>query len=336
MLALLRQTRMRCRDELIEMMLRRIRRTQAAAKEQLDAFNEQYRAIEENLIDIFGQLLETEQAQDTDAIFGRQVRKLLSEEGGVAALAQQYETMSARHRGNDLSLLWPIHARHRVLLARLLDLIVAQSATQDHNLLDALAIVSSHRHTRRDDVLCDIDLAFTSQRWQAFVIKHRSEQVTFDRRALEVCVSVHKADVLQSGDLYVAGAETFADYRAQILPWAECEASLPAYCAAFGIPERDDDFAAAVAFRELRRIERTLCLLRFFSSIEIRRVIRAETTKIEAFNDFLDRVSFGGPVINSGAPVEQEKQLKYASLVINTIMLSNVADLTTVLSDIRG
>jgi TnpA family transposase len=42
------------------------------------------------------------------------------------------------------------------------------------------------------------------------------------------------------------------------------------------------------AFRELGRVERTLFLLRFFSSIEIRRVIRAETTKIEAFNDFLD------------------------------------------------
>ena len=90
------------------------------------------------------------------------------------------------------------------------------------------------------------------------------------------------------------------------------------------------------AFRELGRVERTLFLLRFFSSIEVRRVIRAETTKIEAFNDFLDWVSFGGPVIKSGDPVEQEKQLKYASLVANTIMLSNVADLTSVLSDMAA
>src|SRR3954453_294966 len=86
------------------------------------------------------------------------------------------------------------------------------------------------------------------------------------------------------------------------------------------------------AFRELGRVERTLFLLRFVSSIDIRRTIRAETTKIEAFNDFLDRVSFGGPVVKSGDPVEQEKQLKYASLVANTIMLSNVADMTGVLS----
>jgi hypothetical protein len=41
-------------------------------------------------------------------------------------------------------------------------------------------------------------------------------------------------------------------------------------------------------------------------------------------------------VIKSGDPVEQEKQLKYASLVANTIMLSNVADLTSVLSDAQS
>ncbi len=86
------------------------------------------------------------------------------------------------------------------------------------------------------------------------------------------------------------------------------------------------------AFRELGRVERTLFLLRFVSSAEVRRTIRAETTKIEAYNDFLDWVSFGGPVVKSGDPVEQEKQLKYASLVANAVMLSNVADLTAVLS----
>ena len=86
------------------------------------------------------------------------------------------------------------------------------------------------------------------------------------------------------------------------------------------------------AFRELGRVERTLFLLSYISNTEIRRVIRAETTKIEAYNDFLDWVCFGGPMVKSGDPVEQEKQLKYASLVANTVMLSNVADLTDVLS----
>ena len=42
------------------------------------------------------------------------------------------------------------------------------------------------------------------------------------------------------------------------------------------------------AFRELGRVEHTLFLLRFNSSAETRRTIRAETTKIEAYNDLLD------------------------------------------------
>ncbi len=40
--------------------------------------------------------------------------------------------------------------------------------------------------------------------------------------------------------------EPFADYRTQLLPWSECETRLPAYCAALGIPERGEDFAAAL------------------------------------------------------------------------------------------
>jgi len=73
-------------------------------------------------------------------------------------------------------------------------------------------------------------------------------------------------------------------------------------------------------FRELGRAERTLFLLRYISNWQIRRTIRAETTKIESFNDFLDWITFGGPIIKSDDPVEQEKQLKYATLAANSIM----------------
>jgi TnpA family transposase len=71
---------------------------------------------------------------------------------------------------------------------------------------------------------------------------------------------------------------------------------------------------------------------RYISDPQVRRSIRTETTKIESFNDFLDWITFGGPVIKSGDPVEQEKQVKYASLFANAIMLSDVADLTDVIN----
>ena len=57
----------------------------------------------------------------------------------------------------------------------------------------------------------NVDLDFSSQRWQSFVVKRRTAPVVLSRRALEVCVFVHLADALQAGDFYVAGAENFGD-----------------------------------------------------------------------------------------------------------------------------
>jgi TnpA family transposase len=246
LLALVRQARMRGRDELIEMMLRRIRRTQAAAKEKLQDLHDRHREMEESLIGVFEQVLETARDQDSDAAFGGHVRTLLEKLGGVEALAQQCAAVSAWHGDNDLPLLWPIHAHHRSLLFQLLDLMEIQSATQDRSLLDALSTVREYRHARRDELPDAVDLTFASRRWRDFVIKRRAGTDVFDRRALEVCAFIHLADALRTGDFYIVGAEEYADYRAQLLPWPECEKRLPAYCAALGIPERGEGFAAAL------------------------------------------------------------------------------------------
>lgn len=246
LLATLRQACRRCRDELVEMMLRRVRKTQALAKEQLEDLHDKHRGIEETLIGVFSQVLTTAQTQETDDEFGRQVRKLLLAQGGIEALTEKCETVSAWHGDNDLPLLWPIHARHRGLLFQIIDLLEIRSATQDRSLLDAMAIVSRHRHTRRKELRDKIDLGFASRRWQKFVVKRHQEPDILDRRALEVCVFVYLAEALQTGDLYVVGAEEFADYRAQLLPWSECETRLAAYCETLGIPEQGVDFAAAL------------------------------------------------------------------------------------------
>ncbi len=55
-----------------------------------------------------------------------------------------------------------------------------------------------------------------------------------------------------------------------------------------------------------------------------------------AYNDFLDWIGFGGPVLKSGDPIEQAKQVKYMDLVANVIMLHNVSDLTDVLADMAA
>ncbi|WXL50260.1 hypothetical protein WGT02_29965 (plasmid) [Rhizobium sp. T1470] len=52
------------------------------------------------------------------------------------------------------------------------------------------------------------------------------------------------ADALQAGDVFVVGAETFDDYRRQLLSWSDCEARLADYCADLGLPHSGEAFAA--------------------------------------------------------------------------------------------
>jgi TnpA family transposase len=77
-------------------------------------------------------------------------------------------------------------------------------------------------------------------------------------------------------------------------------------------------------------------MLRYISEADFRQSIRAETTKVESYNDFLDWIGFGGPILKSGDPLEQAKQVKYMDLVANTIMLHNVSDLTEVLTNLAA
>ncbi len=89
------------------------------------------------------------------------------------------------------------------------------------------------------------------------------------------------------------------------------------------------------AFSELGRVERTIFLLEYMSDITMRQHVRAETTKVESYNQFTEWLAFGGPVLRSGDPVEQEKRIKYRDLVANVVMLQNVVDMTNVLHDLQ-
>jgi TnpA family transposase len=242
LLCLIRQTRTRARDEQVEMLLRRVRLTRTAAKEKLAALLEEHQSIEEALIAALGDVLATAKDDCPDDVLGKQIKAVLKERGGVDHLTEQCESVSAYHGNNHLPLLWPIHANVRSVLFRLLELLDIRSATQDGSLLAALRVVTEYRQSRRDTLPGAIDLSFASQRWHSFVFKRQSELA--DRRALEVCAFVHLAAALESGDVYVVGAERFADYREQLLPWAECQPRLAAYCAAVGIPTDGEAFVA--------------------------------------------------------------------------------------------
>jgi TnpA family transposase len=237
LLCFLRHAQAHTRDELVEMFLCRMRKTQKAAQQKLAELRDQHRELEEALLAAFGKVLQkAKQEGHSDAVFGKSVREMLAEEGGIEALQEQYEAVAAYHRNNYLPLLWPVHAGSRAALFRLLDLLEIGSATQDTALLKALAAVKQHRHSRKETLPDEeTGLGFCSRRWQAFIKTEKDGETVLNRRALEVCVFVHLAEALGRLDTYVEGAEEYADYRRQLLSQEECQKRLPEYCAAAGL-----------------------------------------------------------------------------------------------------
>ena len=86
------------------------------------------------------------------------------------------------------------------------------------------------------------------------------------------------------------------------------------------------------AFRELGRVIRTIFLLDYASSEQLRRKIQATSNKVESFHFFHDWITFGGFIITTGDPVEQHKRNKYIDLIANAVMLHNVVDLTNAIN----
>ena len=91
------------------------------------------------------------------------------------------------------------------------------------------------------------------------------------------------------------------------------------------------------AFRELGRAIRTDFLLRFLSSVELRRVIQAATNKSELFNRYAQWVAFGSAGLATAAERdEQRKMVKYNHLVANLLIFHTAVGMTRALNDLAA
>ena len=239
------------------MLLKRMRHTTNAAKERLQELHEQHRELEEQMLAVFSEVLDhtIDIPEDEDATLGHSVRHLLHTHGGAEALRERYEQVSAYHHDNYRPLMWGFFRPYRAELFRLSHLLTFRSATHNHTLLDALAFIQRFQHARGDYVPAEIALDFASVRWQALIRTQRRMETVLKRRQLEVCVFYYLDAGLRCGDVYVEGSEAYADYRQQLLPWAECVPRLPAYCQALQFAPTATEFVTALRER-LREVAR--------------------------------------------------------------------------------
>lgn len=90
-----------------------------------------------------------------------------------------------------------------------------------------------------------------------------------------------------------------------------------------------------LALQELGRVIRTIFLLEYIGSVEVREVITEMTNKVEAYHTLRQWTQFGSNVlVASNDAIEMEKAIKYNDLITNSIMLQNVIDMSQIVEQL--
>lgn len=249
LLGLIQRMRVRTRDDVVEMFLKRRATIHKQARQKLVAIQTRQREKTENLVAALAGVLDVVGAETSETDKIRRIERVMAERGGLARLREDCDAIQAWSHNNYFPLLIGPFRRPRALLFRLVHTLHVESTTQERSLLTALTYVIAHQDRRAEWAPADeIDLTFAPERWHALVCRTRHGQREMHRRQLEICVFTHLALDLKAGDLAAIGSEHYADYRAQLMPWEECTQFLEGYCAQVGLP------ATAHAFvQQLRR-----------------------------------------------------------------------------------
>ncbi|GAA3532850.1 Tn3 family transposase [Nonomuraea rosea] len=185
---------------------------------------------------------------------GRLVLKALDQAGGLEALAAAHEAVSAHHGKNYLPLLDQHYRSHRSALFTLVDSIDLESTNAERSVLDAVEYVMAQRGARSafvperltverqgpDGASVTVTLsvaidAFASGMWRK-ILKDPARPGMLVRRHLEVCVFSYLAAELRSGDIAVAGSDSYANLHDQLMSWEECAPLVEKFCTEAGLP----------------------------------------------------------------------------------------------------
>ncbi len=242
LLCLIARAQVQGRDDLAETFCKRVARIEARAKEELALIRERQRESTEALVDAFADVLGVLDRDLPNAQAGKLVKQAVARHGDVRELLASCEAIAAYTGDNYLPLMWRFYRSHRSTLFRLAGTLRLNSTTQDTSVLDALDLLLANEDRTGDQLSLSVDLSFASELWKRTVLVRTPNGPRLARRHFEVCVFAALAAALKSGDVAVEGSDAYADYREQLLPWADCEPQVVEYCQQVGLPTTAAEF----------------------------------------------------------------------------------------------
>jgi hypothetical protein len=246
LVCLIYQATIATRDEIVQMVLKRMSTLTQRAKEELERVRAAERETTKHLIDVLSEVAHASVGMTGVAVVGQQVQAVLDRQGGALRLLDQCEQVSAHHGDRYQPFLKRFYGSHRKALFRVLKTLDLRSTTADQTLVDAIVFVLAHEHTTKTFLEATIELPFASDKWLRTVLVRHKGKCCFVRQHLETCVFSYVAAELRSGGLCVVGSEQFAGYREQLLSWEDCAPKVAEYCQRLGLPATAEGLVAHI------------------------------------------------------------------------------------------
>ena len=229
-LCLIFHSQMRAKDALAITFYRTIVGMHKKSKIKLENLREYYRIRTQELLIIFSNVLDVMKPDDDELQSMKKMRSEVSDNGGVELLKTDCEQAAALNSNNHLPFLLGFFKGKRSILLRLINALDLRSSTQDNTLINAVNFIIDNKNGRSEYIENEVDLTFTTDQWRKMIIKKKEGKKLLNRAYLELCVLSHVASELKSKDLFIVGADSYADYRSELMPMIECENILDEYC----------------------------------------------------------------------------------------------------------
>ncbi|HLN67654.1 MAG TPA: DUF4158 domain-containing protein, partial [Streptosporangiaceae bacterium] len=255
---LVHTARMRARDDLAEMLCKRVAANVKRARAELEEIRLRQRTVSERLIGTYRTVLEHLDPGSEEAggrVPGEGAARAVAaieQAGGFTAQLADIEEVSAFHGDNYEVLVARFFRKDRAVMFDLTGRLELVATTSDGSVLACLQHARAYHAARRDHIplppladgeTADSGIAFASGNWRRAVTDRRRPGMVV-RRHFEAMVFTYLAEELRTGDIAVAGAGEYADWRANLLPWEECEPLLEGFCDGVGLPATAGGFTA--------------------------------------------------------------------------------------------
>jgi TnpA family transposase len=241
LICLIHRAKIKVRDSITEMFIKRIAKLHQKGKDKLEQIKLGQNKKAERLISIFSDVLQHINLDKPDADIGKSIRLILKNED-VEVLQEECELAIAYSGDNYFPLLLRFFRSHRNILFRLIKILQFSSTSSNRSLMLALDFLLENENKRGIYLMSGVSLDFASEKWRRTIQKTIDGFPLFERNQFEMCVFSYLAQELKSGDIAVVGSELYADYRTQLLTWAECELLIEKFCSEVELPSNATEF----------------------------------------------------------------------------------------------